>query len=357
MDSEQFSRARSGPLMSSARLIPRIELLDADTLAPHSLPAHADLPWPPAADLGDAELFWTNMGLCGETLKVTFLSVDSTWTLMWNWTSGALLCCFPQPTPQLPDALLTGVVLLAENVFCWAEYQRDAANDLVVVLVVNTFDQSGELRPRGRWAFPPLVHVVQVQLQADESDEIYAPLRTQSSYVFANSVPIPGTPACDNLVALEMSTEGDAPLTFYMLRSTFLHRPVGDPEDVIPWHVWGPENAHFAPGSAHSIHCCRALHNNNKALTVLTFVPAKCRAAQCGLLADAANFSDAPVTWVERPFLREFHTRLPHFTAHATPSADYQTTPTLDECSIWREDGRVVWARNSHPSTFYIATL
>lgn len=284
------------------------------------------------------------------------------------------------PCPRLPGSLLTDVVLLAENAFCWAEYERGQDDSIFVVLVVNTLDASGVVRPRGRWAFPALMHDahVSVDVQTDEADEINASLRTSAPYLLLNSPPFPaasGTgPVTDNIVALEMVREGvmaeDATWTFYMLRSTFLlGPPSSDPEMVVPWESWGPDNTRCIPGSVQSIHGCRVLHSEHAdgggtapQRQMLTFVAAKCRAARLGVFTDdrdAVNFVDAASEMDLPPFCSSFVTSLPYFAARAASTADGQTAVTTipGDCMCWCEDGRVAWTSDSDPNTLYIAIL
>lgn len=104
----------------------------------------------------------------------------------------------------------------------------------------------------------------------------------------------------------------------------------------------------------------RALHrDSDMALKMLTFVPARCRAAQNGVFTDsrdAPNFVNALSCTESPPFLGEFVTGLPYFSSSSAPSEDRWTTSIPSDRSFWCEAGRVAWAGDGD-GTIHLATL
>lgn len=323
------------------------------------------LPWPPIAEL-ELGWQWITLSLCGETLSITFTDGRRTVIVAWTWAIARIILSFPEPVPHLPTGRLSDVVLLAEQAFVWAEHWRNLDDTVTVTLVVMTFDHSGAMRVRGRWAFPALAHDTDllVELQTDEADEIGPSFRNHAPYMFMNSrvlrmTPQHGTLSTDNILALVLTVAG-GDWTFYMLRSTFLQRPApADPDILVPWEDWGAVSTRCLPGRVQSIHGCRALHSDLGALSMLTFVPEKCRAAAQGFFLDqrdAPNFVNTESVTEGLLFHRPFRTELPYFAARARLGDD-GTMSLPHGCSFWCEDGRVSWATDDNPNHLYLATL
>lgn len=325
--------------------------MHAESFGPHPLVAYATLPWPASEVLlGDGD-YSATVAICGDVLSVSFTNSSRTVTVVWNWRPGAVLFRFVQGI--VSGDSLPHFGLLSTSAFCFVEYAWDPSGAIIVVLVVNTFDQDGVVRTRGRWEFPPLSNIT-VRLQVSVDAEITSDVRTRVDSHYVNHVPLPGAPSTDKLLAVVV-VPPDGAVTFYVPISTFLLRPAAS--DRVPWEQWGPDNARCITGCVQSVHGCRALHRDGAELRALNFSPAKCRAARSEIFfddRDVGTFCDEETTHVI-PSCVPFRTRLPYFASRAGTHSTGLTLPMPLHCETWCDEGRVTWKCEGDARLYFVA--
>jgi len=321
------------------------------------------------------------MGLSGRTLAVTLHHYPM--CVIWDWVAGK-----PIMVQRLTEKMRNWT-LLSDHSFSFTEL---AEENRVVVLSIHQFDDTGVIKPTGRFAFPtvkPGAFIADVFMSTDDVDELNPADKTDHRYPFVPSTTshlygAQGVAMSDSIVGLTMTIllHPDGVLdtreltwTFYMLRSTLLDS--GDGENLIPWETWGPTNTRCLRGETMSIRGCRVVHGSNvprrnNVTSLFTFTPALCRvSAQLDInqpsLSKLPNTPRGKVvafpTRVHKPtvFEKIVETSLPYIIAPPIEDEDLdENTLTIPVGTIsWWEDGRACWmtAADANIKTISVVTL
>ncbi|EJD37092.1 hypothetical protein AURDEDRAFT_154446 [Auricularia subglabra TFB-10046 SS5] len=330
--------------LPDGNVVPKVSLLHAEGFGPHPLAAKSELQWP--AEAGPLSgVNWESMGLCGRSLAITLQ--QGRICVVWDWLLGTPLLVYP--LPPLPTT--NNWLLLTERTFCWTVH-----SDREVVLFVRSFDEYGNVHPLGAYAFPRLgtdPFIAEVSLTTDDADDIGYTHRLDARYPFLTDARGESVLAL-TLVVLTHAGHGvrDTAWTFYALRSALLQQQAA-PDEVVPWATWGPQATRLVSGEAQAIRGCRAVHASDDdeatcETSVLTFLPAKCRAAR-DRVVDAPSVVDDRVMFEDR-----VETRLPYLIAASQPDAGIGLPPGA---LSWWEDGRIVWTTPEDPRVCRIVSL